>query len=741
MAQEKVGAKLTLEGVDRAIKDAKDLSREIEKTDKALREEERAARKAMRETERGERAAATQAKELQRAIGQAASTASSMFNRMSSVTRTLGTRMMGTSHSTRRLVGGLVGVGATYMGVRMVSRAIQSIGSSAASANSSVENITLSVASLYSEIESVSFAEAQRSASGLYRQLEQLAISSPGTTQNLADMFTMAYGPMRRAGVELNRLTTFSRDAVAVASALRIDAPQVARDISMMATGAAGQDVRTFRTLRAMGMITESTEQWNQMAQRTPLQAATRMMDIFDRLGRQSAEAFGRTWTGVTSAFEDITNYFLRAISSPAFNVLRRELLRLNESMVKFRNGISKLLGGFGGRFAHAMAGVISRMRRFFLWVISNIGAIGDRIDRSIASLRRLAPMLRAMAIAAAAFKALTLVIGVAVTAFGAIFSVISTAVGLLGPALAGIGGIGTALGIGGGAAAAGTAVAGGGAAVAGGGAAALLGPIAAIVAVLAPLAIFGGMIQGLAILLPVVSSVFLGLWRNSSTLMSYLSGLGQDILTIGSNLWDFARSMYAVLSPILETLGFIIVGVVFTAFRNVVRVLVLLSGVARVLAGYYMALSGVIAPLAAQVRIFFNLLFQSIRQVSEGIVAIVRQAASLVGVQIGSLSSVPTMSAAPSQGSAFGDAFRRLRGDFMDAMRGIANPNGERGRGGRAVDARPTTNIDMRGSRINVRQEFREADPDRVMVQMRDAMASEVIHRTSSGFVPALSR
>ncbi|GAG05099.1 unnamed protein product [marine sediment metagenome] len=48
---------------------------------------------------------------------------------------------------------------------------------------------------------------------------------------------------------------------------------------------------------------------------------------------------------------------------------------------------------------------------------------------------------------------------------------------------------------------------------------------------------------------------------------------------------------------------------------------------------------------------------------------------------------------------------------------------------------------VDMRGSRIEVHQEFREADPDRVMIQMADALGREAIFRTQSGFVPPLAR
>lgn len=47
----------------------------------------------------------------------------------------------------------------------------------------------------------------------------------------------------------------------------------------------------------------------------------------------------------------------------------------------------------------------------------------------------------------------------------------------------------------------------------------------------------------------------------------------------------------------------------------------------------------------------------------------------------------------------------------------------------------------DFRGSKITVNQEFREADPDRIALQMIEGLAREAEQRTQSGYVPALTR
>jgi hypothetical protein len=62
----------------------------------------------------------------------------------------------------------------------------------------------------------------------------------------------------------------------------------------------------------------------------------------------------------------------------------------------------------------------------------------------------------------------------------------------------------------------------------------------------------------------------------------------------------------------------------------------------------------------------------------------------------------------------------------------------------GSAPEAPPNRNQtinDFRGSKITVNQEFREADPDRIALQMIEGLAREAEQRTQSGYVPALTR
>ncbi len=52
-----------------------------------------------------------------------------------------------------------------------------------------------------------------------------------------------------------------------------------------------------------------------------------------------------------------------------------------------------------------------------------------------------------------------------------------------------------------------------------------------------------------------------------------------------------------------------------------------------------------------------------------------------------------------------------------------------------------PAPVIDMRGSRITIKQDFRDADPDRIALHMMNDLARAAESRTQSSFAPALSR
>lgn len=72
----------------------------------------------------------------------------------------------------------------------------------------------------------------------------------------------------------------------------------------------------------------------------------------------------------------------------------------------------------------------------------------------------------------------------------------------------------------------------------------------------------------------------------------------------------------------------------------------------------------------------------------------------------------------------------------------GAVDEEGKTAAGGaRGRRKTPPPVIDMKGAKITVKQDFRDADPDRIMLQMMNDIGRAAESRTQSGFAPAFSR
>ncbi len=725
----KVEAALKLKGAEEAARDAKKASVEIARLGRELAKAARAAHElagkrdqqnlarfghqmravageALKQRRAAERAAAAsrraaaEAMRAQRASYQMMASVSSGFSRvggaMTGVSRTIGRIGLGL---------GLLGAGAAYIGLRVARTMVTDIGLRALQANSQVEDMITSLASVRMYIEGVDFSTAQEGARGVYRELERLAAASPGTAADLATVYNAIYGPMRRAGTSLSQLTTLSQNAVSVGAALGVDYQQISRDMAMMATGAAGQDVKTFRLLRSMGLLTESTQEWNAMAQRDPGQAASRMVQMFQRLGGPAAEAYGRTWTGISSSFQDLMNQFTRLLTAPAFEVLKERLAAVVAYLQRHQTWIRSTLTTMGERLGSVFRRIIDRGQRAYEYILTHFDAIHARFDRLVTRVRDLIPALLTAGKVAGGVMVGTRVAGAGLSGLG-----------MAGGALSALG----TMGVGGGAAAAG-----------GGGAAA--SALAAIAAVAAPVAIAFAAIGAAAVFVWQAFRDFGGsLMVLLRPLWTDLQGIGADLVVYFSGVWD-------ILQPIFSYMGTFLTGVFITNWRNVLIVLrsftTILRGVGRIMSWVgHTIIRPVFTRLSVAVIEVVDW-FRRLQNAIQGFINWLRD-------------HLPGFSDAPAGGmnSARGTIGRMRTAE--DVWAGLGETRGG-GAGsttspfGSTPSARPevTVNQDLRGSTIRVEQSFRDSDPDRVLLQMRDALAGEAVRRISSPFVSPLTR
>lgn len=607
----------------------------------------------------------------------------------------LGDRISGANGMFGGMVQNVLALGAGYIGVNALASGFSGLVRSAAEFETSMQTTEIGLSSIMRSVEGVSFEQARQLAGSVFNDLTDAALRSTATTEELFGIYSSIYGPIRSAGYGLEDILGLTSQTALAASALGVDFQQASRDVSAMVRGSAGIDVRLFSALHSMGAITEDAQEFNRLTQAERISRLQAALQGFDEAG----EAYATSLPGVTSSFMDVAQQLRRAAFRPVFDVLATSLGSVNERLLANREGIESVLSGLGERAAGALSNVFDRAFDGIDYITTHWGEFQAQIERVVATVYRMAPYLMSAARSFAMIQIGRQVVGSGISALGAGASFAGSLGGLLG----------------GGAAAAegGAAAAAGGAAAAGAGGAgglAALGPILEGLSVAAaPLALALGAVTSLV---SFATEYWDGILAVFEPLTPMLEGVYQEFERIGL----FGGQ---TLSPVLDGVGFILAAILIPTLQ---LLLVVIRGAAAAFADFL----EITAYVAEAVQGYLDEAVESFLE-----------AARYISVMIGDLFGDATNSAARDREAQ--EAAHRAVGDLREqATRDAEAPEPSLTA---PPTGRSTTHNDFRGSRISVRQEFREADPDRVAVDMINDIARLAEQRTQSGFVPALTR
>lgn len=617
-------------------------------------------------------------------------------------------------------------MGAAYVGVNALVGGFRSLVSSSAEYRSNIESTRIGLSSVMSAVEGIPFAEAQRQSESLFAQIQDDAIRSTATSQELFGIFQGIYGPLRNAGVATGEIRTTMLDAVSAANALGVDLPQATRDITAMARGAAGLDVRLFSMLRSTGAIAEDAQAFN------ALSAPERISRMQAALGRFSgaADAYGRSFAGVTSTFRDVVQNLGGALMGPAFNRLTAWLGRLNERLIANRDSIRGVFTAAGERLADALQRAFDRVDRVMDYVANNWDDIVGRVNEAVARFQALVPALLDAAKAFVAFSAGRAVLAGVVGTLSAITGTIATLaeVSLLAGGGAAAAGVGAAGAAGAGAAAgAGVAGAGAGAAGAAAGVGALEASFGALATLAAPLA---AALAAVAAVGYVVYDQFESFSRMFEDILPIFQNIGGDLVGIGQDLWGILR-------PILTVLGTLIGGplvIAFTALLGILRGLVLLVRIVTTV--LRTMVSAVEEYLVDPIMNGLQRLWEYITQWVSRIMSPFSRGRSSTGLEEAARDTTdPVIALGRNLEESLEVGPNTGMNWFLNRIPELRRTSPT------APEERAAHVNDFRGSRITVNQEFRQADPDRILMTMVEDINRQAEQRISSGYVPALTR
>lgn len=603
----------------------------------------------------------------------------------------------GTQSVADSMVARLALFGGAYLGVRAVTSAVRSLASEGMSFATSMETMSVGLTTVMSAVEGVSMESAATKSAEAFANLQRQAVESTATTQQLFEIFQGIYGPIRAAGFALSDVEKMTSETVSAASALGVDFAQATRDINQMVQGAAGVDVKLFRSMRSMGLIAEDAQAFNQL---TATERITRLQSALSNF-TESGKAYAKTWAGVTSTFMDIVQMSSGAAIGPTLNRVKASLGQINTVLIANQDRIMDGARRFGERVGYEIGYVLYRAGQAISYVSEHWTEITAKINTITRRVKEMMPQLMQAAKLFAAVSVGRQVAGAAIGAAQILPGAIS-AVGAFLPAAGAAGG-----------AAAGAGGAAAGAAGAAGGAAAGLSSMGAAATVL-----------GAAMVVLAPLTTFLAEeWKEVAIVLELLKpsvmAIFEDFKAIAQNLWTFV-------APGLKLVGGIMAGAFLTALSGLVAVFRVGVGILRIF-------SNVLAWVGKSFKEY----------VADPIVSfimwIAQHVASLTSQFTGN-TATPTAPGSDERANANMDnVMAELE---RQATESLSQYNARAGLS--AAETRRGPNVvhnDFRGSRNTIKQEFRDADPDRVAADMINDMARFAEQRIESGFAPALTR
>lgn len=607
-------------------------------------------------------------------------------------------RQMGASlRGNRTLAGGLtrqlLTMGGTYLGIRAITGTFRMAAREAFGFSAELEKTKIGLASVFSAVEGVNFTRGMQMGEEVFRQLTDDAVRTTATTKQLFDTYQGIVGPIRAAGGELATVREITNNTIAAATALGVDLPQASRDIQLMVRGTAGMDTRLFSILRSVGAIKEDTASWNK--ELTTPQRVEKLRVALAGFGT-AAVAYEKSWAGTMSTFVDIIQILSATAAGPAFEAIKKFVGGINQRLMQNRTELERYLRRIGNRFGDALETMFSRVNAGIDYTIAHWDDISRRITDAVAKMREIAPQLVKAAKAFVVFSAAKATLGVSLQGLGMLTGAIGQVSGLLGTVMGGaVGGAGAGAGAG-----AGESV------------------LAVLAPALAPLAAIVAAIAG-AVTLAVDQ------WDNLVQIFDFLR---PTINAIWADFQEVAGLLWEVLRPILKLIGLTWLPIFVAGFMGLVTIL---RAVLVVLKFLLQGLAWLADKLEYVVDLIADLVFGALSDVAHFI-------ASLIGDIEDEQARARTRYTGPSSA----EQFRQLEAELgTGGHAGMWAPQGQYGQEPTVPSARQTITNDFRGSRINVKQEFREADPDRIAVQLINDIQRQAEQRTQSGYANPFTR
>lgn len=274
-------------------------------------------------------------------------------------------------------VAGGVALGAVAGGVAALKTGIVDV-------NAKLEDMKLGFGTLFSAVGNESFTSGLGLADELIEGIRKDAKALPGEFQDFVGMAQTLSAPLLNAGHGVQSIRDMTRQTVVAAAALGIRYDQAGREMAMLVEGHAGGHNVLGTRLGITANTQVKGKTWNDASSDERMKFLSAMLSKADA----ALGDYSRSWAGMTSTLSDSWKQFLGVATGPLFDRMKRSLGGVLEYLDKHQGKVDELAHRIGDGLVGAWDWLETRAVGVFTYLTTHWDGIRGKVVQFGAELR-----------------------------------------------------------------------------------------------------------------------------------------------------------------------------------------------------------------------------------------------------------------------------------------------------------------------------------------------------------------
>ena len=206
------------------------------------------------------------------------------------------------------------------------------------------------------------FMKSLKVSSQVMKTFEDMALKSPGTSDDLIQIFKSGLNPALGAGKSITQIEDITLAALTYAKVIGNDIPQASRDLQFILSGTADSQNKTWGQInKSVGL---STEAFNKLPSSERFDRLSKTLKSFAT--KEVLEEYAMSWGGLTSSLEDFQTIGFRTFGGPLFKELSGFLKEGVNWLIKNKASVQATAAAWGQNFVGSIRSAITAGREIY---------------------------------------------------------------------------------------------------------------------------------------------------------------------------------------------------------------------------------------------------------------------------------------------------------------------------------------------------------------------------------------